>query len=119
MGEGTDTTPDSDAGRLFRRVGERQYLWNILEIENPWRFCNNKQRRASWTRAARKVLKPGLVDVTDENGKMTVEVDVVKDRVSFGVYIGWGTVWTLVSSKHCFAERWCIQSPVVVVVVFW
>lgn len=79
-------------------MGERQYLWNILESENPWGLSNNKQRNATWTRAAEKVVKPGHVDVTDEQGKRTVEVDVCKGTVSFWRW--WGVCGCLKYIAH-------------------
>lgn len=68
---------------MFRGVGEKQYLWQVLEGLNPWRISKNKHRSARWYKAAEIVMEVGTVDITDNDGKRTVSVDVCKDMVSF------------------------------------
>lgn len=66
---------------MFRGVGEKLYLWKILEKANPWGISNIKRRNAKWDEAAEKVMKPGYVDISDKQGRRTVKVDVCKGTV--------------------------------------
>lgn len=74
----------SDLAKLFRGVGEKQYLWSILRRENPWGFSNNKRRNDVWDRAAEEVMKPGIIEIPEKQGNRTVRVDVCKGAVSAG-----------------------------------
>lgn len=74
----------SDLSTLFRGVGEKQYLWNILQRENPWESSTNKRRRATWDRVAEKVMIPGTIGIPEKTGKRKVRVDVCRGAVSVG-----------------------------------
>ena len=95
----------SDPSTLFRGLGEKQYLWQILQRENPWGIANVKQRNDTWDRAAEKVMKPGYIEIPENNGRRTVKVDVCRGAVRLGRACGDNNYYTVVG-------HWCIPNSV-------
>lgn len=67
---------------LFRRSGEKQLLWILLQAENPWKISSNKGRDKCWKIVARKVLEVRDIEVHDKDGERLVHVNVGKGKVS-------------------------------------
>ena len=78
--------PDAgpDTSRLFRRAGEGQSLWEILERDNPWEISGKKDRHARWIKATERVKRVGHVKVSDKRLTRRVQVNVCKGLVSLG-----------------------------------